>query len=69
MHVLLEGVLPFEIKLLLHNFIFVQKLFSTDDFNSRLEAFQFGYNESKPSRIDAAHLLEGNLHQSGMVTS
>ena len=67
MHVLLEGVLPLEIKLLLYNFTSIQKLFSVDDFNSRLEAFQFGYSESKPSRIDLSHLSDGNLHQSGML--
>ena len=43
MHVLLDGVLPLHIKLLLYNFTSVQKLFSVDNFNSRLETFKFGY--------------------------
>ena len=64
MHVLLEGVLPFEIKLLLQNFTSVQRFFSLDHFNARLESFQFGYTESKPSKIEPSH-LDGNLHQSG----
>ena len=65
MHVLLEGVLPFEIKLLLHNFTSIKCFFSLNHFNARLESFQFGYNESKPSKIEMSHLVDGNLHQSG----
>ena len=45
MHVLLERVLPLQLKLLLHNFTAVQNLFTVEDFNSRVESFQFGYSE------------------------
>lgn len=66
MHVLLEGVLPLQLKLLLHNFTAVQNLFTVEDFNSRVESFQFGYSECVPSRVESSHLSDGNLHQTGM---
>lgn len=69
MHVLLEGVLPLEIKLLLHHFIIIKKLFTLHHFNVRLNSFIFGYTctKSKPSKIDENHLIDGNLHQSGKI--
>ena len=66
MHVLLEGVLPLEIKLLLHQLIVVENFLTINHLNIRLESFQFGYNTVKPSKIELSHLNNGNLHQSGM---
>lgn len=66
MHVLLEGVLPLEMKLLLHQLIVVDNLFTVHHFNARVESFQFGYNTVKPSKIELSHLNDGNLRQSGM---
>ena len=66
MHVLLEGVLPLEMKHLLYTLTTVQKLFTVDHLNIRLESFQFGCTVVKPSRIESNHLQDGNLRQSGM---
>lgn len=69
MHILLEGVLPLEIKLLLYHFTSVAKFFTLQHFNARLASFLFGYSSgtSKPSKIEVNHLVDGNLHQSGML--
>lgn len=67
MHILLEGVLPLEIKLLLHHFTSVMKFLTIDHFNMRLDSFVFGYDSKKPSKIDSNHLTDGNLRQSGKL--
>lgn len=66
MHVILEGILPLELKMLLNHLTAVQKLFTIGELNDRIESFQFGYSESKPSRIEPSH-LDGNLRQNGNI--
>ena len=59
MHVLLEGVIPMEIKLLLPNLINEKKFFNLRLLNERIRNFQYGPNEvkSKPIRqIEDRHL-------------
>ena len=62
MHDLFEGVVPFELKLLLIHC--VQKMyFSVDLLNERLERFDFVFD--KPSLIDVNICRPGtNIHQS-----
>jgi len=58
MHDILEGVAPFEVKLLLNDMILKQKLLSLDDFNGMLTTFDYGtiMSSSKPSSISVARL-------------
>ena len=55
MHDVLEGVIPYEMKLLLTHYV-TCKYFSIDSLNDRLNRFDFGYSElsDKPSEIDDA---------------
>lgn len=72
MHDLLEGVLQYEVKLLLR--VMVQgKYFTLENFNSRLENAELGYMECKnrPTRISATTFnSDGNsLKQNGMYVA
>ena len=53
MHVILEGVLPFEIKLMLKVFIYDKKYFGLTLLNDRLESFIYGRTEArtKPLKV------------------
>ncbi|KAK3907192.1 Replication factor C large subunit [Frankliniella fusca] len=46
-HDLLEGIVPLVIKLVLHNYVVVKKLFSVVDFNARVDSFAYGIPDSK----------------------
>ena len=59
MHVLYEGVLPLNVKLMLHHFIIQQRLFTLSFLNNRVFAFSYGRNETKnkPTKaLEQAHL-------------
>jgi len=58
MHDILEGVAPYEVKLLLYDMIVKRKLLSLDEFNGLLTAFDFGtiMSSSVPSPISHARL-------------
>ena len=49
----LEGVLQYAVKELLKVLILTKKLFTLDEFNSRIQSFDFGYhnNTNKPCVI------------------
>lgn len=47
MHVILEGVLPFEIRLMLKVFIYDKSYFGLNLLNDRLESFVYGRNEAR----------------------
>lgn len=53
MHILLEGVIPYELSLMLTNFITVEKYFKLELLNDRIACFAYSNNESKdkPSPI------------------
>lgn len=53
MHVLLEGVIPYELALMLTNFITVQKYFKLQRLNDRIACFAYSTHEAKdkPSPI------------------
>ena len=69
MHDLLEGVLQYEVKLMLHVMIDNENYFTLEDFNSRLDNFELGYMECKnrPTSISKKTLnsLGNSLKQSG----
>ena len=47
MHVILEGALPFELKLMLKAFIYDKSYFGLSLLNDRLESFVYGRNEAR----------------------
>ena len=47
MHDFLEGVAPFELKLILHQLIEIEKLFSLDKLNERINSFAYGITDVK----------------------
>ena len=66
MHDLLEGVLPYEMKLLL-KYLFSSKYLTLEQFNDRLHNFEYGHSEvgSKPSTISVQHLsADAKIRQS-----
>lgn len=59
MHVIYEGVMPLNVKLILYRFVYEEGIFSIDTLNDRIFNFPFGRSElkNKPSkRIEQAHL-------------
>ena len=66
MHDLLEGVLSYEMKLLL-KYLFSSKYLTLEQFNDRLHNFEYGHSEvgSKPSTISVQHLsADAKIRQS-----
>ncbi len=55
MHDILEGSLQYEVKLMLQVMVNMERYFSLDDLNMRLENFELGYMENSncPSAISA----------------
>ena len=69
MRILLEGVLPYTMKLMLNSFIFT-KYFSIDFLNDCITCFTFSRSEArdKPCPLLARNLqLDGKIHQEGTV--
>ena len=68
-HDMLEGVLPFELKLLLKYLIYDEQFFSLDDLNSAIQCIELGHLESldRPSLITYKTLHEDghSLKQQG----
>ena len=69
MHVLLEGVVPYEIKLMLTEFIHNLRYFTLEFLNHRIESFTYGPGDCKPVPIAEVQVSPGNLrklHDSGI---
>lgn len=47
MHVELEGVYPYEVKLLLNHFIFTEQLITFAELNQRIRSFHSSFNDKK----------------------
>ena len=47
MHVILEGILPLEIKMMLKTFIYEKHYFELITLNERLKSFVYGRSESR----------------------
>ena len=65
MHDLFEGVVPYEMKLLLKYCVYM-KLFTVQLLNARLQSFDFGYSEisDKPSQLGEDVTKHGKVRQS-----
>lgn len=73
MHIIFEGVLPYETKLLLFTFIYDKKLFALKDLNDRIASFVYGRSEARnkpPKAFEEAHIKgpKKKLPLSGMCT-
>lgn len=61
MHILLEEHIRIVTKLLLRECIIVQSLFSIDDFNNKLNRFEFGdFRSDEPASILNYHMHDKN---------
>jgi len=60
MHDLLEGIVPFELKLILFSFIFDRKYFSLELLNARIACFDYGYidRKNKPTALSEMELRD-----------
>jgi hypothetical protein len=60
MHDLLEGVVPYELKLMLASFIFDKRYFTLAVLNARLASFDYGYSDrkNKPTALNEAELRD-----------
>ena len=70
MHVLFEGVLHLEVKLMLKHFIINERYFTLDRFNSRMESFAYSRKEAAnkpPKSFSPVHITgKGKLPLSGL---
>lgn len=69
MHILLEGVLPYTMKLMLHSYVFTKKYITLDFLNDRITCFAFSRAEAKdkPCPLMARSLQpEGKINQEGI---
>ena len=71
MHVLLEGALPFELKLMLKVFIYDKFYFNLTILNERLASFTYGRSEGRtkpPKLFERKHICgDSNLGLSGQL--
>ena len=71
MHDVLEGVLQYETKLLLREFINIDHYFTLPQLNHQISAFELGYSEIKSRSSPLSHTTlqerESNLKQSGKL--
>jgi len=60
MHDVLEGVAPYELKLILFSFVYEKKYFSLQLLNSRLASLNYGYidRRNKPTALSEAELKD-----------
>ena len=69
MHILLEGSIPYTMKLMLKSFICTKNYFTITDINERILCFKYSRNEcqSKPGKAPPNFIHdEGSIRQSGM---
>lgn len=67
MHDMLEGVCPYEVKLLLNQFIFVDQLITLAELNQRIKSFHYSFNDkkNKPSALASDRLRKPSDHKLG----
>ena len=69
MHDILEGILRYEMKEMLKDFIKTERYFTLDELNHRLSTFDYGYynDKNKPTPITDQKLSsnDNNLRQHG----
>ena len=70
MHILFEGVLPYEVTLMIHQFVVQDKLFTLDELNDCVQCFLFSTIEAKDklSPFKPQVLNTSNVVQSHTLT-
>ena len=73
MHDLLEGIAPFELKLILFSFIYEKRYFTLELLNARIDCFDYGYidRRNKPtalSDLELRDLQKNTLNQKATQT-
>lgn len=65
MHILSEGIVPYEAALMLHEFIFVKKYFTFIYLNNQIDSFSYSYLDkfNKPEHIEQKDILVKKLKQ------
>ena len=69
MHILLEGVIPYNLKAMLKSYAYVKKYISIKTINQPILSFKFSWSESKskPCPLSSNMLCdEGHIHQTGI---
>ncbi|KYN00712.1 hypothetical protein ALC62_08504 [Cyphomyrmex costatus] len=61
MHDVLEGVCQYDLGLILHQFIKIDKYFSLTELNNRLKGFNYGPNKNKPPEMLTSHIKNKHL--------
>lgn len=56
MHDILEGICQYDLGLILHQFIQVNKYFSLSELNNRIKGFNYGLNKNVPPEILRNHI-------------
>lgn len=62
MHILFEGVMPWEVKLMLATFIQEKHYFTLNELNERIKCFSYGRSEARnkpPKAFDMQHITQG----------
>lgn len=67
MHLLLEGVLPYELKLMLNDFINVKHYIDLEFLNDRVSCFTYSPEEAKDKPPPIKDLTTGNISMSGKL--
>ena len=69
MHIFMEGVIPYELSLMLFNFVYVEHHFNLKFLNNRIKSFPYTYlhNKDVPEVIDKNHVLCGKLKQTAVA--
>ena len=67
MHDMLEGVCPYEAKLLLFQFIFIDKFFTLTELNQRIKSFHYSLDDrkNKPTTLQYERLRRPSDHKLG----
>jgi hypothetical protein len=64
MHDLLEGIVPYETKLVLNNLTVIRKLLTLEELNARIASFDYGYvdKKNKPTTLSDADIADIDKH-------
>ena len=67
MHDMLEGVCPYEVKLVLFQFIFIDKFFTLSELNQRIKSFHYSLDDrkNKPTTLQSERLRRPSDHKLG----
>lgn len=65
MHDMLEGVCPYEVKLLLNHFIFSEQFFTLSELNQRIRSFHYSKTDkkNKPTALASDRLRNSKDHK------